>query len=104
MMAAGIVHVRPVGTPYPHTQTYYNQKATHPGNSLINDGYDLLEQMRQESDSHHITIGATDGLAMVMLFVLDMVKLHVGDTVTFINRTPTDDPHTVSTATTRVRQ
>ena len=99
MMAPGIVHVRPAGTPYPHNQAYYNEQAHELGQSLIQDGYGLLEDMREESDSHHVTIGATDGKAMVMLFTPSTIKLRVGETVTFDDRTPTDDPHTVSTGT-----
>ncbi len=99
MMTPGIVHVRSAGTSYPHTQAYYNEKAQDLGNALINDGYGLLEDMREESDSHHVTIGATDGMAMVMRFVPSTINLHVGSTVTFIDRTPTDDPHTVSFGT-----
>ena len=96
MMSPGIVHVRPAGTPYPHDQAYYNDEAGEIGNALIQDGKDLLENMQEESDSHHVTIGATDGKAMVMLFTPATIHLNRGATITFDDRTPTDDPHTVS--------
>jgi plastocyanin len=96
MMMVGHVHVRPAGTPYPFTQAQYNQQAQQRGQALIRDGQKLLKEAREKSDSHHITVGATDGEAMVMLFVPGNITIHVGDTVTFIDRTPIDDPHTVT--------
>lgn len=95
-MMVGHVHVRKAGTPYPYTQEDYNERAAQRGQALLRDGYNLLEEMQEKSDSHHITVGATDGNAMVMEFIPSVSTIHVGDTITFIDRTPIDDPHTVS--------
>jgi plastocyanin len=92
----GVVHVRSAGTPYPFSQAQYNERAAIYGQALLKDGLELFEQMKAKSDSHHITVGATDGMAMVMEFFPEASTIHVGDTITFIDRTPIDDPHTVS--------
>jgi plastocyanin len=92
----GHVHVRAAGTPYPFTQADYNRQAQRQGRALINDGRELLKDARAISNNHHVTVGATDGKAMVMLFIPGNIFIHVGDTVKFINRTPIDDPHTVT--------
>lgn len=92
----GHVYVRPAGTPYPFTQADYNRQAQRQGQALIRDGQDLLNHAREISDNHHVTVGATDGKAMVMLFIPGNITIKVGDTVKFIDRTPIDDPHTVT--------
>jgi len=92
----GHVHVRPAGTPYPFTQADYNRQAQQDGLALINDGRNLQNHANSISDNHHVTVGATDGQAMVMLFMPGNINIRVGDTVKFINRTPIDDPHTVT--------
>jgi plastocyanin len=95
-MMFGVIHVRPAGTPYPFEQEDYNDRAAEYAHDLLSDGQDLREDMLDKSDSHHITVGATDGMAMVMDFIPDVSHIEVGDTITFIDRTPIDDPHTVS--------
>lgn len=95
-MMTGIVHVRPTGAPYPLSQAQYNVRAADHGRDLLHDGEELLEGAMEHSNSHHITVGATDGNAMVMQFIPAVSKIEVGDTITFTDRTPTDDPHTVS--------
>jgi plastocyanin len=92
----GHVHVRPAGTPYPFTQADYNRQAQQDGLALINDGRNLQSNAISISDNHHVTVGATNGQAMVMLFMPGNINIRVGDTVQFINRTPIDDPHTVT--------
>jgi plastocyanin len=95
-MMTGHVHVRSTGTPYPYTQAQYNQQAQQRGQQLVHDGQGLVAWAKGKSDSHHVTVGVTDGDAMVMLFIPGNITVHVGDTVKFIDRTPTDDPHTVT--------
>lgn len=92
----GHVHVRPAGTRYPFTQADYNRQAQQQGRALIKDGQNLLKHARAISSNHNVTVGATDGKAMVMLFTPGNISIRVGDTVKFINRTPIDDPHTVT--------
>jgi plastocyanin len=95
-MMDGVVHVRPAGTPYPFTQAQYNRQANDEGQELLADGRALAREVREDSDSHHVDVGADDGMAMVMLFFPGTVTIDVGDTIVFRDNYPTDDPHTVT--------
>ncbi len=88
--------VQKAGSPYPFTQLQYDQQARQQGNAILQDGRALAEKATDQSDNHHVTVGADDGIAMVMRFFPSIVTIHVGDTITFTDRYPIDDPHTVS--------
>ena len=95
-MMDGVVKVREEGTPYPYTQQQYDQKAQQQGNAILQDGNELAKEAGEHSNNHHVSVGADDGVAMVMRFFPSNVTIHVGDTITFKDRYPIDDPHTVS--------
>jgi len=94
----GTVHVRPAGTPYPHSQRYYDAKARHEAAAIVHHGYQLWQRTRDAAtDDHHVFAGAADETAMVMRFVRKDVTVHVGEKVTFdMRRNAYYVPHTVT--------
>ncbi|MFI5084630.1 MAG: plastocyanin/azurin family copper-binding protein [Actinomycetales bacterium] len=94
-MMKGTVHVAKAGTPYPFTQRQYNQLATVQTLGILWDGLKLWFATAGLADSHHVYTGADDGTAMVMRFIQPTVRVHVGETVTFINNGMAA-PHTVT--------
>lgn len=94
-MMKGTVHVARAGTPYPFTQRQYNQLATVQTLAILWDGLKLWHATARLADSHHVYTGADDGTAMVMRFIQPTVRIHVGETVTFINNGMAA-PHTVT--------
>lgn len=95
----GVVHVAPAGTPYPHTQQYYNAEYRAGAAAVIADGEALWSTARAAATRHHVYVGATDDMAMVMRFTRPKVTIKAGETVTFdwgLNRFPV--PHTVTIA------
>ncbi len=95
-MMDGVIVVRKAGTPYPFTQQQYDDQAQDRGSAILQDGSELAEKVLDDSNSHHVSVGADDGIAMVMLFFPGTITIHVGDTITFTDRYPVDDPHTVT--------
>lgn len=82
-MMHGTVVVRRPGTPYPHTQAWYNWRTKVIDNALIEHGLDLWDNAMGSATSHHIYIGAADMKAMVMRFIGGNVTVGVGDSITF---------------------
>src|SRR5579875_308121 len=91
----GIVHVRPVGTPYPFSQEDYNKQIEHQTHFILKDGASLADQAEDSSDNHHVTVGIGDGLVGLMRFYPQQIVIDAGDTVIFPNRDPME-PHTVT--------
>ena len=90
-----IVHVRPVGTPYPFSQKDYNRQINKGNQSILKDGRKLADIAQDESNNHNVTVGIGDGLASLVRFYPQNIVIHVGDTITFTNR-DVMEPHTVS--------
>lgn len=82
-MMHGTVIVRRAGTPYPHTQAWYNWRTNVADTRLIEHGLSLWDNAMGSATSHHIYIGAADMQAMVMRFIAPSVTVSVGDSITF---------------------
>jgi plastocyanin len=96
-MMKGTVHVRRAGTPYPHTQQWYDAQAAMARDMVIDDGNMLRAEQREDATNHHVFVGASDNTALVMAFIRSNVTIHVGQSVTFDwggNGVPV--PHTVT--------
>ena len=96
-MMKGTVHVRPAGTPYPHTQRWYDRRAALERTIVLVDGSLLRLKALLAGTNHHVFVGAADDTALVMAFVWKHVTVHVGQTVTFDwGRNGFPIPHTVT--------
>lgn len=96
-MMKGTVHVRAAGTPYPHTQRWYNARAALERAIVLLDGRLLRLRERLLATNHHVFVGAADDTALVMAFTRPHVTVHVGQTVTFDwGRNGFPVPHTVT--------
>lgn len=93
-----IIHVRPVGTPYPFSQQDYDRQINSGDKTILNDGQKLADRAQDHSNSHNVTLGIGDGLVGLMRFFPQRIVIHVGDTVTFTNR-DIMEPHTVTFGT-----
>ena len=82
-MMHGTVVVRRAGTPYPHTQAWYNWRTKVIDTRLIEHGLGLWDSAMGSATSHHIYVGAADMRAMVMRFIAGNVTVGVGDSITF---------------------
>ncbi len=95
----GTVHVAAAGTPYPHTQQFYDAEY-HMGRAVvIAHGQEIWSGARAAATNHHVFVGPADDMAMVMRFTQQRVTINVGETVTFdwsLVKTPV--PHTVTVA------
>lgn len=94
----GTVHVAQAGEQYPYSQAEYNRQAKAQARDILKDGRDLWHATADLADSNHVYTGADDGTAMLMRFIRPTVRVHVGDTVTFINN-GMGEPHTVTFGT-----
>lgn len=96
----GTVHVAPAGTPYPHSQRFYDHQYRAGRASTVREGYELYSDLKEESSNHHVYVGAVDEehMLMVMRFMRQTVTVHVGDTVDFDWSRNNGDPvpHTVT--------
>jgi plastocyanin len=91
----GIIHVRPAGTSYPFSQEDYNRQIAAETSIILRDGRTLDQQAKASSTNLHVTDGIGDGLATIMRFYPQHIVIHVGQTITFVNRDPME-PHTVT--------
>lgn len=91
----GIIHVRTAGTPYPHSQEYYNLQIERATEALLRDGQKLADRAEDESSNHRVTLGIGDGMVSVMRYFPQHIVIHAGQTVTFTNR-DVMEPHTVT--------
>ncbi|HET8604051.1 MAG TPA: plastocyanin/azurin family copper-binding protein [Marmoricola sp.] len=94
VMMMGTITVQPAGTPYPHTQAYYDHEAQLQANAIRVDGNRLRAEANRAASQDTVLAGADDGTAMLMRFVRSTASVHVGDTVTFHNGSGA--PHTVT--------
>ncbi len=96
-MMMGQVHVRPAGTPYPHSQRYYTVQAAKGRAAMIRDLERLRSGVVSAANAHHIFVGASDDMGFVMAFMRKHVTVHVGQSVTFdLGRNSVPVPHTVT--------
>jgi len=91
----GVVHVLPSDRPLPYTQDQYDHQGRATTRKILHDGWALARTTRREANRHHVIMGADDGTAMVMRFLLPTVVVHVGQKVSFEN-TGMAAPHTVT--------
>lgn len=95
----GVVHVIPASQPYPFTQKDYNRAARGATRAILRDGRVLAANTRKlVKHTRTVAMGADDGVAMVMRFTKQTIRIHVGQTVTFVN-TGMAAPHTVTFGT-----
>lgn len=81
----GVVHVAAAGTPYPHTQAYYDMQYRVGRERTVERGFEYAERVAAGSTNHHVYVGAVDpaGMFMVMRFLRTSVTIHKGDTIDF---------------------
>lgn len=97
MMMHGTVVVRAAGTPYPHTQSWYDARNVAIDNLLVEHGLNLWATVMDQATSHHIYVGAADMRAMVMRYIAANVTINVGDSITFdMAKNTIPIPHTVT--------
>ncbi|MDQ0731153.1 plastocyanin/azurin family copper-binding protein [Arthrobacter sp. B1I2] len=95
MAMKGTVHVQQRGSAYPHTQRDYDRSSAVQEEAILKDGMKLDDALAKHASSRKVFAGDDDGIAMVMRFVQPTVRVHVGDTVHFINP-GMGAPHTVT--------
>jgi plastocyanin len=95
VMMKGIVHVRAEDTPYPFTEKQYAGQAAQQRAAILADGSRLWHATIGMATNHKVFAGADDGVAMVMRFIQPTVRVHVGQSVTFVNNGMAA-PHTVT--------
>jgi plastocyanin len=93
MMAAHL-HVRDAGTPYPHTQRWYDTQAAIERGAILARGAQLRAQAESMATSHQVVAGIGDDTVDVMRFIRSTVTIKVGESVTFTNWSFA--PHTVT--------
>ncbi|WP_426975868.1 plastocyanin/azurin family copper-binding protein [Pseudarthrobacter sp. O4] len=101
MAMKGTVHVREAGTEYPYSQSEYDHQAHKQERKILRDGEKQWEAAREhvdQADQPTVIAGTDNGTAMVMRFVHREIKIHVGDSVTFVNN-GMGAPHTVTFGT-----
>jgi len=98
----GWVTVQPTGTPYPHSQTYYNAQATAAEVASIGQGYSLEALGLAQALAlgvGHVTAGIgqlfTAGSLGIVRFLPQVAVIHVGQKVVWNNRDP-EFPHTIT--------
>jgi len=98
----GSVKVQPAGTPYPHSQAYYNAQATAAEAASIGQGY-VLEALGLANALSlgvgHVTAGIgkffSAGSIGIVRFLPQVDVIHVGQKVVWNNRDP-EFPHTIT--------
>ncbi|HET8910833.1 MAG TPA: plastocyanin/azurin family copper-binding protein [Ktedonobacteraceae bacterium] len=91
----GVIHVRAAGTPYPHSQDFYDRQIEHKTDVLLHIGQKLTDQAADESSNLNVTLGIGNGKVSVVRFFPQDIVIHVGQTITFTNR-DIMEPHTVT--------
>jgi plastocyanin len=65
--------------------------------AVIADGERIWSGARSAADAHHVFVGVSDEMAMVMAFTRPHVTVHVGESVTFEwSKNAVPVPHTVT--------
>jgi plastocyanin len=93
-MMSGVIHVRDAGTPYPHTQEWYNHQTSKLRAASLREGRELAQQTETQANDHLVFVGAGNDMVDYMRFIRQEVTIHVGESVTFTN--PSLGPHTVN--------
>jgi plastocyanin len=93
---SGTVHVQ-TGGRLPHTQRFYDQEYRSGKAAIIADGQRLIDRARDASSSHHVFVGPSDAMALIMRFERSKVTIHAGESVVFDSGMDTaGEPHTVT--------
>jgi plastocyanin len=101
MAMKGTVHVREAGTDYPYSQSQYDRQVKKQERDIVRDGEKQWNAARKHVDNAAtptVIAGTDNETAMVMRFVHQEVKIHVGETVTFVYN-GMGAPHTVTFGT-----
>jgi plastocyanin len=92
------IHVRPAGTPYPLTQRQYDRQSHQTRLDLLQQGHRLKAEAEVDAAQHHkqhlVIVGIGNDMVDVMRFFPRVITIHVGDTITFVNKSM--GPHTVT--------
>jgi plastocyanin len=90
------IHVNPSGSPYPHTQTFYDRQGRDQARLLLEDGQGIRrDSLDTANDANKIVTGGGDAQVFVARFLPQEKRVHVGDTVTWSNP-DSITPHTVT--------
>ena len=81
------------GTPYPHTQQWYDRQTARLRLSQIAVGIHLYDVAEDRATNHSVAVGIGNDMVDVMRFIRTSVTIHVGESVTFTNLS--FGPHTV---------
>ena len=90
------VHVNPTGSPYPHTQAFYDRQARDQARLVLDEGrairQDSIEMAR---DTNNVVTGGGGAQVFVARFLPQRKRIRLGDTVTWTNP-DSITPHTVT--------
>ena len=90
------VHVNPAGSPYPHTQAFYDRQARDQARLLIDEGRSLQQDSRDLAQAtNKVVTGGGGAQVFVARFLPQRKRVQVGDTVTWTNP-DSITPHTVT--------
>lgn len=99
--ASAVIHVQPAGSPYPHTQQFYNQRMqveqTHmlvTGQFLARKALLISNQARLLEKQALVVAGIDQGTITMMRFYPSQITVHVGEILTFTDYA--GEPHTVT--------
>ena len=91
------IHVLAPGSPYPHTQAFYDAQAAAESAAVLADGIALWNATAAQATPTHVYAGASDTVAMVMRFIPEADTVPLGTTVTFdLGKNQILVPHTVT--------
>jgi plastocyanin len=76
------VHVNPAGSPYPHTQAFYDRQARDQARLLLDEGRSIREDSRDTAQAtQKVVTGGGGAQVFLARFVPQQKRVHVGDTV-----------------------
>lgn len=90
----GEVIVHPTGTPYPHTQDWYNRQNGIERDTFFAQGQALANQAEHTTNNHLVYVGVGTMDVDYMRFIHQTVTIKVGQSVSFTNQSM--GPHTVT--------
>ena len=93
----GEVVVHPKGTPYPHTQDWYNRQNGIERDTFFAQGQWLANQAEHTTNNHLVYVGVGNMDVDYMRFIHRTVTIKVGQSVSFSNQSM--GPHTVTFGT-----
>lgn len=92
------VTVNPAGTPYPHSQAFFNRQGAAQLALILSDGRELRQNGRdiaQIAGRDNVSAGAGDAEVFVARFLPEQRRIRVGETVVWTN-SDSITPHTVT--------